>query len=55
MTIVHTSNYPDVEIPENDDTEVPTLNIEDLRRRYPARLNRSTWKERSFFRQELLW
>ena len=39
----------DVEQPEAEAEGAPVLNIEDLRRRYPVRMNRSTWKERSYF------
>ena len=39
----------DVELPEAEAEGAPVLDIEDLRSRYPVRMNRSTWKERSYF------
>ena len=39
----------DAELPEAEAEGAPVLNIEDLRRRYPIRSNRSTWKERNYF------
>jgi len=39
----------DEELPDAENSEAPTLNAEDLRRRYPLRSNRSTWKEQNYF------
>lgn len=39
----------DEELPEDAVPDAPTVDIEDVRRRYPLRSTRSTWKERSYF------
>ena len=39
----------DAELPDAEHSDAPTLDVEDIRRRYPLRSNRSTWKEQSYF------